>query len=170
MRAAPFDCHSPSTLLKALRLLDELDGDARPLAGGQSLIPLLNHRLVRPRHLVDLNALAELDFVREEDGWLAIGALTRYSEIERSPLVQHSAPLLAAAHFESPSPNPVGFNGLGEGGTIGAPAAVVNAVADALTTRPVRHSCWTETPAMTAVHHSHPLLERGGRSAVWSGG
>jgi len=98
VRAAPFEYHSPSNLSEALRLLDELGAETIPLAGGQSLIPLLNHRRVRPRHVVDLNSLAELDYIREEnDGWLAIGALTRYAQLERSAMVQHGAPLLPAA-------------------------------------------------------------------------
>jgi CO/xanthine dehydrogenase FAD-binding subunit len=82
-------------LAEALSLLTE--PEATPLAGGQSLIPLLNFRLARPSLLIDLNPIAELAELRESDGALRIGALTRQATVERSALVQRSWPLLSEA-------------------------------------------------------------------------
>lgn len=96
MRAAPFDYHRPDSLDAALALLDELD-DARILAGGQSLIPLMNLRLARPRHLVDINRIPALSALSVDGAQLRIGALVRHHELERSPLVAAHAPMLAAA-------------------------------------------------------------------------
>lgn len=68
--------------------------DTSVLAGGQSLIPLMNFRVALPGHLVDINFLDELDYIRLDDGWLAIGARVRQAELERSDLVAREAPLL----------------------------------------------------------------------------
>lgn len=78
MKPAPFDYVAPETLDDALALLDE---DSRPLAGGQSLVPLLNFRFARPGRLVDLNRIEGLDYVREEDGVLLIGMLARQAAL-----------------------------------------------------------------------------------------
>jgi carbon-monoxide dehydrogenase medium subunit len=78
VKPAPFDYIAPTTLDDALALLDE---DSRPLAGGQSLVPLLNFRFARPGRLVDLNRIAGLDYVREEDGSLLIGMLARQAAL-----------------------------------------------------------------------------------------
>jgi CO/xanthine dehydrogenase FAD-binding subunit len=94
VKPAPFDYAAPRSLAQALDLLAE---DATPLAGGQSLVPMLNFRFARPRLLVDVNALGELDFVRESSGSLRIGAMTRQRELERSELVARRWPLLAQA-------------------------------------------------------------------------
>jgi carbon-monoxide dehydrogenase medium subunit len=72
--------------------------DAKPLAGGQSLIPMMNFRLAMPSVLVDLNNIAELSFVRpEEDGGLSIGAMTRHQMVEKTPMVAERAPLIHEA-------------------------------------------------------------------------
>ena len=87
MKPAPFEYAAPETLDDALALLDE---DSRPLAGGQSLVPLLNFRFARPARLVDLNRLPDLDYVREQDGTLRIGLLARQVQLygaERWPLL-----------------------------------------------------------------------------------
>jgi CO/xanthine dehydrogenase FAD-binding subunit len=78
VKPAPFDYVAPETLDEALALLDE---DSRPLAGGQSLVPLLNFRFARPGRLVDLNRIEGLDYVREEDGALLIGMLARQAAL-----------------------------------------------------------------------------------------
>src|SRR5207237_5496927 len=85
MKPAPFDYFAPPTLDEALVLLAEHGGDAKPLAGGQSLIPAMNFRLARPAVLVDLNRISELAYVRAESG-LAIGAMTRQRVVERSEI------------------------------------------------------------------------------------
>src|SRR2546422_680397 len=96
MKPAPFDFFAPATLDEALGLLAEHGGDAKPLAGGQSLIPAMNFRLARPAVLVDLNRISELVYVRAESG-VAIGAMTRQRVVERSDVVARAAPLLAEA-------------------------------------------------------------------------
>jgi len=94
MKPAPFEYDLPESVDAALDLLDE---DARVLAGGQSLVPLLNFRLARPERLVDVNGLAELAYLRESEGTLRIGALTRQATLERSGLVADGWPLLTQA-------------------------------------------------------------------------
>lgn len=91
MKPAPFEYEAPYTLDEALFLLDE---DSRPLAGGQSLMPLLNFRIARPQRLVDLNRIEELAYLRRREGSLHIGALTRQAVLERSQLVANYWPLL----------------------------------------------------------------------------
>src|SRR5947199_5207606 len=97
MTPAPFDYFAPASLDEALGLLSEHGGDAKPLAGGQSLIPAMNFRLARPAVLVDLNRIAALAYVRPESGGVAIGAMTRQRTVERSEVVARAAPLLAEA-------------------------------------------------------------------------
>lgn len=97
MKPATFEYHDPATLSEATALLGRLGEDARVLAGGQSLVPLMNFRLARPAHLVDLNRVAELDFLSVEDGELHIGAMTRQRRLERSEEVAAGWPLLREA-------------------------------------------------------------------------
>jgi carbon-monoxide dehydrogenase medium subunit len=95
MKPAPFEYQAPTSLDAALDLLSHRGGDAKVLAGGQSLIPVMNFRLAEPALLVDINKLAELDFIRRgDDGGLRIGALTRQRRVERDALVAEAAPLL----------------------------------------------------------------------------
>jgi carbon-monoxide dehydrogenase medium subunit len=93
-RFAYYDPRKPS---EVLALLATYTDDAKILAGGQSLVPLLNMRLAQPTHLLDINHLTDLAYIREVDGGLAIGALTRQRDIERSQLVRNRCPLLAQA-------------------------------------------------------------------------
>ena len=98
MKPAPFEYQAPASLPDALAALARHGGDAKLLAGGQSLIPVMNFRLAQPALLVDINKLTELDFVRRgEDGSLRIGALVRQRRLEREPLVADLAPLLREA-------------------------------------------------------------------------
>jgi carbon-monoxide dehydrogenase medium subunit len=90
----PFDYHSPTTLEEAVALLGEHGENAKILAGGQSLIPAMRFRLAMPETLIDINRLTDLDTVRQDNGSLVIGGLTRESALEESPLVQESYPLL----------------------------------------------------------------------------
>ncbi len=80
-----------------LSILAEHGGDAKILAGGQSLVPMLNFRIAEPAVLVDINPVAELDYVRAENGWVRIGARTRQRALEKSPEIKEKCPLLAAA-------------------------------------------------------------------------
>jgi len=93
VKPVPFEYHCPATLDDALTLLAD-DPDAKPLAGGQSLVPILNFRLGRPSALVDLNGIPELTGIRAEDGALVVGAMTRQWDLEHS---QYTFPLLRAA-------------------------------------------------------------------------
>jgi carbon-monoxide dehydrogenase medium subunit len=97
MKPPAVDYAAPGTVGEALSLLAQHEGDAKILAGGQSLMPLLNMRLARPGLLVDLGRVPGLDYIREVDGGLAIGAMTTQRTVERSPLVASRNPLLHAA-------------------------------------------------------------------------
>jgi aerobic carbon-monoxide dehydrogenase medium subunit len=94
MKPARFEHLLPTTLDDALAMLAEHMPDARPLAGGQSLVPMMNFRLARPAVLVDLNKIPELAYIRDADDHLAIGAMTRERAIENSDLVRAASPLL----------------------------------------------------------------------------
>ena len=97
MKPARFEYHSPSTLEQAVALLAAGGPDARVLAGGQSLIPMMNFRLAAPSALIDLNGVSELAYIREEGGVVVIGAMTRQRAIEFSPVVAAKLPLLNEA-------------------------------------------------------------------------
>ena len=97
MKPPAFEYSRPVTVEETLGLLRQHGADAKVLAGGQSLVPLMNFRLAQPAHLIDVNALDELDYVRDEDGALRIGALTRQATVEDSTLVENRCPLLADA-------------------------------------------------------------------------
>jgi carbon-monoxide dehydrogenase medium subunit len=90
-----FEYSVPANLNEALALL--ADGDAKVLAGGMSLIPLMKLRLASPGHLVDLSHVPDLKSIREESGSIRIGAMTTHYEIESSPLLRAKCPLLAEA-------------------------------------------------------------------------
>lgn len=96
MKPPPFQYHAPATVGEACALLASLE-DAKVLAGGQSLVPLLNFRLARPQHLVDINRIPQLDRIYERDGGVAVQALTRQAAVEDSDLVARACPLLGAA-------------------------------------------------------------------------
>lgn len=95
MKPAPFEYHLPTSLNDALDILGSIGAEAAPLAGGQSLTPLMNLRLARPAHIVDINRIGGLDGLRQEEDRLRVGALVRHSDIERSGLVREHLPLLA---------------------------------------------------------------------------
>ncbi len=97
MKPAQFEYYDPTTLAEALALLSKLGDTARPLAGGQSLVPMMNFRLARPAHLVDLNPVAELSYLKLEGGELRIGAMTRQRDLERARDVASGWPLLHEA-------------------------------------------------------------------------
>ena len=94
-----FCYHRPATVEEAVGLLDEYGGDAKVLAGGQSLVPLLALRLSHPEHLIDIGRVAGLDSVAAADGpgGFTVGAAVRHAAVERSPLAGRAAPLVAAA-------------------------------------------------------------------------
>jgi carbon-monoxide dehydrogenase medium subunit len=132
MKPPRFRYLAPSTLEEALALRAEHADDCAVLAGGQSLMPLLNLRMALPGTLIDLGGVVELSGIREFDGGVAIGAMTRQRTAERSALVRERLPLVATA-----LPN-VGHPAIRNRGTIGGslahadPAAELPAVALAL--------------------------------------
>ena len=97
MKPPPFAYECPRDVAEAVALLAAHGGDARPLAGGQSLVPLLNFRLARPAVLVDLNRIEALGRIKVEDGALRIGAMARQAAVEADPDVARGWPLLTEA-------------------------------------------------------------------------
>ncbi len=97
MKPPRFDYHAPPSIDQAVELLVRYDGEAKVLAGGQSLMPMLNFRLARPAALVDVNRIPALAYIREEDGTVVFGAMTRQRTIEFSPVVARRLPLLQEA-------------------------------------------------------------------------
>src|SRR5690349_24377990 len=97
MKPARFEYHAPTSVDEAVALLQRYGGEAKVLAGGQSLMPMLNFRLARPAALVDVNRIAALAYIREENGTVAFGAMTRQRAIEFSPVVAARLPLLREA-------------------------------------------------------------------------
>ena len=97
MKPAPFDYHAPTSTDEAVELLTEFGDRGRVLAGGQSLFQLMNFRAVKPENLIDINPITELDYIRQDDGTLAIGARTRQSTLERSREAAERAPLVVEA-------------------------------------------------------------------------
>ena len=105
MKPAKFDYFAPGTLEEALELLAQHGPDAKVLAGGQSLMPMMNLRLVRPAVVVDINRIEGLSGVSAADGTITIGALTRQRDLERSNAVRDAFPMMTAAishigHFQ----------------------------------------------------------------------
>ena len=96
MLPSRFEYHRPDSLEEALQLLAEHGDEAKVLAGGQSLIPVMKLRLAAPAHLIDISRLA-MDSIAEADGRLAIGALARHRDLERSDLLKARYPVMAAA-------------------------------------------------------------------------
>jgi carbon-monoxide dehydrogenase medium subunit len=149
VKPPPFEYVAPTSLDEAVAALAEHGEDAKVLAGGQSLIPLLSLRLARPTALVDLNGVAELSSI-EVNGSVAIGAITRHAAVERSAAIGRAVPLLAAA-----VPH-IGHAAIRNRGTVGGslahadPAAELPAVALALDASfEVRSTRGTRTIAAT---------------------
>jgi len=97
MKPAKFEYHRPDNLPDALRLLDEAGFEGKIIAGGQSLVPIMNMRLATPECLIDINGLTDLDFIECKDFVVKIGAMTRQSQVESSDVVGQNIPLLKEA-------------------------------------------------------------------------
>jgi CO/xanthine dehydrogenase FAD-binding subunit len=133
MKPAPFDYAAPQTVGEAITLLTENDPDeVKILAGGQSLMPMINMRLARPELVLDLSRVEELDYIREADGGLAIGAMTTKRAVEDSPIIRERHGLFHASTVI------IGHPQIRNRGTVGGsmaqadPAAEYPAVAIAL--------------------------------------
>lgn len=132
MKPAQFEYHRPETVDEVVALLAQYGDEAKLLAGGQSLVPVLALRLAQFEALIDLNGVAELDFIREDAGALTVGAMTRQVRVQNDPLVARLAPALHLAT------NHIGHFQIRNRGTIGGsvshadPAAEYPAVTLAL--------------------------------------
>ena len=124
MKPAPFEYHRPASLAETYDLLERYGEGGRLLAGGQSLVPTLNMRLVTPRAVIDINRLPDLDAIRVTPEGLLIGALVRQDTLETSLLVAEHAPLVAAA-----MPH-VGHGAIRARGTIGGSLALADPAAE----------------------------------------
>jgi aerobic carbon-monoxide dehydrogenase medium subunit len=122
MKPVVFDYHDPRTIREALDLLARHRDDAKILAGGQSLMPMLNFRLARPRVVIDINRLTELDYLREDNGAVRVGALTRQRTVER--WARGRFPLLADALRH------VGHEAIRTRGTVGGSIAHADPAAE----------------------------------------
>ena len=97
MKPAAFRYHGPASLAEALALLAEHGDAARAIAGGQSLVPMMNLRIAQPAELIDLNLIKGLEDIRDADGFIEVGALVRHQALADSELVRRRCPLLAEA-------------------------------------------------------------------------
>jgi CO/xanthine dehydrogenase FAD-binding subunit len=97
MKPTAFEYFTPSTVKEAIGLLKSEGDGAKILAGGQSLLAMMNFRAARPTALIDINKIKELDYIREEGNEIVIGALTRERTLETSPLIEEKCPILAKA-------------------------------------------------------------------------
>jgi carbon-monoxide dehydrogenase medium subunit len=98
MKPAPFKYYAPATMGEALTRLAEHGWDAKVLAGGQSLIPMMNFRLAQPAILVDINGISELGYINPaRDGGVRVGAMTRQRQVEHDPLIAQAAPMIHEA-------------------------------------------------------------------------
>ncbi len=97
MYPAPFEYVAPTGINEAVALLQQYGDDAKLLAGGQSLVPMMKLRLARPKYLIDLNKIPNLNSIKEEGGHIHIGALTRHVQIEESSLIREKLPMLCEA-------------------------------------------------------------------------
>jgi carbon-monoxide dehydrogenase medium subunit len=131
MKPPPFSYHDPATVNEAVGLLARLE-NAKLLAGGQSLMPMLNMRYVLPDHVIDLNKVQGLSYIREDGGNLVIGAMTRQRDVEFSDIVAKRCPLLREAILQ------VGHRQTRNRGTVGGslshldPSAEIPAVCAAM--------------------------------------
>ncbi|MCF8565048.1 xanthine dehydrogenase family protein subunit M [Alicyclobacillus tolerans] len=117
MKPANFSYHRPSNLDEALKLLDTYPDEAKVIAGGQSLVPMMNMRLARPEYLIDINDLKDLSFIRKAGDWIEVGALTRQAELEASALLKEFCPIVPEAIRH------VGHYAIRQRGTVGGSIA-----------------------------------------------
>ncbi|GAA2886580.1 xanthine dehydrogenase family protein subunit M [Streptosporangium fragile] len=175
MKPPPFDYHAPRTLGEALDTLAGVGEHGKVLAGGQSLIPLLNMRLAAPEHLVDINRLSELASLDVEPGGVRVGALARHAQVERAEQVAAAQPLLrqalrlvahpvirnrgtvvgSLAHADPAAELPAVLTLLGGSVRLARPGAVRDVPADAFFTGPLESAI---EPGELAVSAFFPAL------------
>lgn len=150
MKAPPFGYVKARELGQVFDLLEQHGDEAKLLAGGQSLIPSLNLRLSRPTLLIDINAIADLQGIRETDGSLIVGALTTHVTLETSPLIARHVPLVAAAMPQIAHPAIRNRGTLGGSLAFADPAAELPACALALEATFILRSRSTERRVQAA--------------------
>jgi carbon-monoxide dehydrogenase medium subunit len=123
LKPAVFTYHRPASLDEALALLDQLGPQARLLGGGQSLGPMLNLRLARPEHVIDLNDLTEFSYIRESGNTVDVGGLTRHYQLADSAYLRQHCPLLTQAA------KTIGHYAIRQRGTLGGSLANADPVA-----------------------------------------
>lgn len=124
MKPAIFTYRRPATLHEALKLLEDTGDEGKIIAGGQSLVPMMNMRLARPEYLVDINDLDDLRYIHPFEEGIDIGALTRHDELERSAILRRLCPIVpTAAHF-------IGHYAIRQRGTIGGSMAHADPAAE----------------------------------------
>ena len=179
MKPPPFAYAAPETVTEAVRLLTEnAESEPRVLAGGQSLIPLMNFRLAKPGYLIDLRKVAGLSGIRREGDVLVVGAMTRLAELERSPEVAMAAPLVAeavglVAHTPIRNRGTVGGSLAHADPAAELPAAALALVAELVAVGPagprtVPVAEFLQGPFTTALQPDEILTEI--RLPVWHGG
>jgi aerobic carbon-monoxide dehydrogenase medium subunit len=125
MKPARFDYHAPATLDEAVRLLAEHGDEAKLLAGGQSLVPMMNLRLAQPSVVIDLNRVSEMAYLRPDgEGRIALGAMSRHHSVATSDLLRDRCPLLASAAAR------IGYPAIRYRGTLGGSLAHADPVAE----------------------------------------
>src|SRR6266508_169989 len=150
MKPAPFAYYVPESIEQAVQLLHDHGGESKLLAGGQSLVPAMNFRVVQPSALIDLNRVKELDYIHEDGKVLRIGAMTRERTLEFSPLIASWFPLLMEAMPHVAHPQIRNRGTLGGSLANADPAAELPVIMLALGARlkafSIRGERWVEAP------------------------
>ena len=177
MKAAAFDYVRPATLREACGYLADGDGEARIIAGGQSLVPLMAMRLVRPRLLVDINDVAELTGIARDGSEVVVGAATRQADAARSGIVGDDVPLLALAlpfvgHDQTRNRGTVGgslahADPSAEIGLVAAALGATMTASDGATGRRIGAADFFQAPMTTALEPGECLTAV--RFPVWTG-
>ena len=140
MVSSSFQYFAPTSVAEAVELLEQHGEDAKLLAGGHSLIPLMKLRLAEPQVVIDLGRIGDMAYIREEDGGLAIGAMTTYAQLESSDLVAARAAVLAEAASTVADPQVRNMGTIGGSLSHADPAGDLPAVAIALNARLITSS------------------------------
>ena len=140
MVTSSFQYYAPTSVAEAAELLEQHGEDAKLLAGGHSLIPLMKLRLSEPQVVIDLGRISDMAYIRDENGGLAIGAMTTYAQLESSDLVAARAPVLAEAASQVADPQVRNMGTIGGSLSHADPAGDLPAVAIALNARLITSS------------------------------
>lgn len=177
MKAAPFEYVRPENLAEAIAILSQ-DEDARPISGGQTLVPMMATRLARPTRLVDIARLKELDVTQVEDACVVLGAAVRQAKAEHSAAVSKALPLLGAAlpwvgHMPTRNRGTIGGSVANADPAAEIPLVLVTLGGDVVVAgpdgeAPIAAGDFFVGPMMTAIEHA--TLVTATRWPVWSGG